>query len=104
MDVEKLTYQSLAVSLMSTFESSLLTEIHRKIRITFLLSLGLFVMGMATARCILSIGTSVEVALASVWAQREIVSLDVLAFLASLNIVPGCIYLRRQCTRHKQPL
>ncbi|RAR00454.1 S-adenosyl-L-methionine-dependent methyltransferase [Stemphylium lycopersici] len=42
-----------------------------KIRIVFLLSLGLFVMGMATARCILSIGTSVQVALASVWAQRE---------------------------------
>lgn len=31
-------------------------------------------MGMATARCILSIGTSVQVALASVWAQREAVS------------------------------
>ena len=48
--------------------------IWRKIRIGFLLSLGLFVMGMATARCILSIGSSVEVALASVWAQREAVS------------------------------
>ncbi|KAF2016212.1 hypothetical protein BU24DRAFT_462393 [Aaosphaeria arxii CBS 175.79] len=43
----------------------------RKARIMFLLSLGLFVIGMAIARCILSIGTSVQVALASVWAQRE---------------------------------
>ncbi|EOA84378.1 hypothetical protein ACJQWK_00898 [Exserohilum turcicum] len=43
----------------------------RKARIMFLLSLGLFVMGMAIARCILSIGTTVQVALASVWAQRE---------------------------------
>jgi len=32
-------------------------------------------MGMAIARCILSIGSSVEVALSSVWAQREAVSL-----------------------------
>jgi hypothetical protein len=46
----------------------------RKIRVIFLLSLGLFVMGMAIARCILSIGTSVQVALSSVWAQREAVS------------------------------
>ncbi|EUC47017.1 hypothetical protein COCMIDRAFT_91396 [Bipolaris oryzae ATCC 44560] len=45
----------------------------RKIKIIFLLSLDLFVMGMATARCVLSIGTSVQVALASVWAQREAV-------------------------------
>jgi hypothetical protein len=46
----------------------------RKIWVIFLLSLGLFVMGMAIARCILSIGTSVQVALSSVWAQREAVS------------------------------
>jgi hypothetical protein len=47
----------------------------RKIKIGFLLSLGVFVMGMAIARCILSIGSSVQVALASVWTQREAVSL-----------------------------
>ena len=45
----------------------------RKIKIGFLLSLGVFVMGMAIARCILSIRSSVQVALASVWAQREAV-------------------------------
>lgn len=46
----------------------------RKIRIGFLLSLGIFVMAMAIARCILSIGSSVQVAQASVWAQREAVT------------------------------
>jgi hypothetical protein len=46
----------------------------RKVRIGFLLSLGIFVMAMAIARCILSIGNSVQVAQASVWAQREAVS------------------------------
>jgi hypothetical protein len=49
----------------------------RKIRVIFLLSLGLFVMGMAIARCILSIGASVQVALSSVWAQRAAVSLHI---------------------------
>jgi hypothetical protein len=48
--------------------------IWRKIRIGFLLSLGIFVMAMAIARCILSIGNSAQVAQASVWAQREAVS------------------------------
>ncbi|KAH6616291.1 hypothetical protein C7974DRAFT_416442 [Boeremia exigua] len=47
------------------------TAIWRKLKVGFLLSLGIFVMGMAIARCILSIGSSVQVALASVWAQRE---------------------------------
>jgi hypothetical protein len=45
----------------------------RKIRIGFLLSLGIFVMAMAIARCILSIGSTAQVAQASVWAQREAV-------------------------------
>lgn len=44
-----------------------------KLRIGFLLSLGIFVMAMAIARCILSIGNSAQVAQASVWAQREAV-------------------------------
>jgi hypothetical protein len=48
----------------------------RKIRIIFLLSLGVFVMAMAIARCILSIGNSAQVAQSSVWAQREAVSLS----------------------------
>jgi hypothetical protein len=48
----------------------------RKVRIGFLLSLGVFVMAMAIARCILSIGNSAQVAQASVWAQREAVSLS----------------------------
>lgn len=47
---------------------------HRKIRIAFLLSLGLFVIAIAIVRCVLSIGNSAQVALASVWAQREAVS------------------------------
>ncbi|EAT78478.2 hypothetical protein SNOG_14241 [Parastagonospora nodorum SN15] len=46
-------------------------RIWRKVRIGFLLSLGIFVMTMAIARCILSIGNSAQVAQASVWAQRE---------------------------------
>jgi hypothetical protein len=49
-------------------------NVWRKARIGFLLSLGVFVMAMAIARCILSIGSSVQVAQASVWAQREAVS------------------------------
>jgi len=49
-------------------------KIWRKVRIGFLLSLGIFVMAMAIARCILSIGNSAQVAQASVWAQREAVS------------------------------
>jgi hypothetical protein len=48
---------------------------YSKIPVIFLLSLGLFVMGMAITRCILSNGTSVQVAFSSVWAQREGVSL-----------------------------
>lgn len=77
MDAQRLTHQTLAVSYCGLHQKQifpLLSSADRKIRIVFLLSLGLFVMGMATARCILSIGTSVQVALASVWAQREAVS------------------------------
>ncbi|KAF2640460.1 hypothetical protein P280DRAFT_543151 [Massarina eburnea CBS 473.64] len=43
----------------------------RKIRIGFLLSLGIFVMGMAIARCYLSIGNTAQTSQSSVWAQRE---------------------------------
>ncbi|ETS84554.1 hypothetical protein PFICI_02579 [Pestalotiopsis fici W106-1] len=43
----------------------------RKIQIGFLLSLGLFVIAMAITRCVLSIGDTAAVALASSWAQRE---------------------------------
>jgi len=49
-------------------------SISKKLRIGFLLSLGVFVMAMAITRCILSIGNSTQVAQASVWAQREAVS------------------------------
>ncbi|VUC31097.1 unnamed protein product [Clonostachys rosea] len=43
----------------------------RKIGITFLLSLGLFVMAMAIARCILSVDNGPGVAQSSVWVFRE---------------------------------
>ncbi|KAF2998054.1 hypothetical protein E8E14_005407 [Neopestalotiopsis sp. 37M] len=46
-------------------------KIWRKLQIGFLLSLGLFVIAMAITRCILSIGDTAAVALASSWAQRE---------------------------------
>jgi hypothetical protein len=75
MDAERCKDQSMAVSLFPDQEKPKLIHFHSKIRVIFLLSLGLFVMGMAIARCILSIGTSVQVALSSVWAQREAVSL-----------------------------
>ncbi|EMD67069.1 hypothetical protein GGP41_007003 [Bipolaris sorokiniana] len=68
----------------------------RKIRIVFLLSLGLFVMGMATARCILSIGTSVQVALASVWAQREAV---VSIFAVNAPVINGLFRAEAWATR-----
>jgi hypothetical protein len=61
----------------------------RKTRIVFLLSLGLFVMGMATARCILSIGSAVEVALSSEWATREAVRLDALPLPGHNNTENG---------------
>ncbi|KAJ5038616.1 hypothetical protein J3E74DRAFT_433816 [Bipolaris maydis] len=68
----------------------------RKIRIVFLLSLGLFVMGMATARCILSIGTSVQVALASVWAQREAI---VSIFAVNAPVINGLFRAETWATR-----
>jgi hypothetical protein len=43
-------------------------------------------MGMAIARCILSIGTSVQVALSSVWAQREAVRLSLLTCHIALRV------------------
>ena len=75
VDVERCEDQPLAVSLCATWTEAKANRHYSKIRVIFLLSLGLFVMGMAIARCILSIGSSVEVALSSVWAQREAVSL-----------------------------
>lgn len=45
--------------------------IWRKAGITFLLSLGLFVMGMAIARCILSVDNGPGVAQSSTWVFRE---------------------------------
>lgn len=61
-------------------------------------------MGMAIARCILSIGTTVQVALASVWAQREAVSHIARSFSSLSNSIPDCVYFRRQRTRYKQPI
>jgi len=75
VDVERCENQPLAVSSRAIWTAAKANRHHSKIRVIFLLSLGLFVMGMAIARCILSIGSSVEVALSSVWAQREAVSL-----------------------------
>lgn len=45
--------------------------IWRKVGISFLLSLGLFVMGMAIARCILSVDNGPGVAQSSTWVFRE---------------------------------
>ncbi|XPS96239.1 hypothetical protein M3J09_005511 [Ascochyta lentis] len=91
------------------------TAMWRKIKIGFLLSLGVFVMGMATARCILFIGSSVQVALASVWAQREaIVSIFAVnapvinALLkvetwASSSAACSCSHPSRSCPHHSIP-
>ncbi|KAF3042448.1 hypothetical protein E8E12_009556 [Didymella heteroderae] len=88
------------------------TAMWRKIKIGFLLSLGVFVMGMAIARCILSLGSSVQVALASVWAQREaIVSIFAVnapvinALLkvetwTSTDISCKCVHPSRSCHIH----
>ncbi|CAN9346577.1 unnamed protein product [Alternaria alternata] len=69
----------------------------RKIRVIFLLSLGLFVMGMAIARCILSIGTSVQVALSSVWAQREAI---VSIFAVNAPVINSLFRAETWATRH----
>ncbi|KAI4626886.1 uncharacterized protein J4E87_004227 [Alternaria ethzedia] len=69
----------------------------RKIRVIFLLSLGLFVMGMAIARCILSIGSSVEVALSSVWAQREAI---VSIFAVNAPVINSLFRAETWKTRH----
>ena len=61
--------------LLAANEAKIFIELrYRKVRIAFLLSLGLFVIAIAIIRCVLSIGNSAQVALASVWAQREAVS------------------------------
>ncbi|KAH6882882.1 hypothetical protein BKA58DRAFT_464786 [Alternaria rosae] len=69
----------------------------RKIRVIFLLSLSLFVMGMAIARCILPIGTSVEVALSSVWAQREAI---VSIFAVNAPVINSLFRAETWKTRH----
>ncbi|KAK7993665.1 hypothetical protein PG989_007046 [Apiospora arundinis] len=46
-------------------------KLWRKVKIIFLLSLGIFVIGMSIARCILSIGDTAQVAQSSIWLERE---------------------------------
>lgn len=79
-------------------------KIWRKVRIGFLLSLGIFVMGMAIARCILSIGNSVQVAQASVWAQREAVSGRIVVCVqCKANRYPDRVNFRCQRSYHQRP-
>ncbi|KAI1853650.1 hypothetical protein JX266_001634 [Neoarthrinium moseri] len=59
----------------------------RKLRILFLLSLGLFVIGMSLARCIMTVGNPKTVNTSSMWAQREAIVTIFAVNAPSLNVL-----------------